>query len=50
MNYVIYPLSSADISIFLSENQQFLFYREIQINITFYYIFLITILLAFIES
>ena len=35
MNYVTRLLSSADISIFFTENQQILLYQEIQIKIAF---------------
>ena len=35
MNYVTRLLSSADISIFFTENQQILLYQEIQIKIVF---------------
>ena len=34
-----HPLSSADISIFLTKNQQILPYQEIQVWIPFWYIF-----------
>ena len=35
MNHVTHPLSSADISIFFTGNQQILLYQEIQVQIAF---------------
>ena len=38
MNRVTHPLSSGDISIFFTGNQQIFLYQEIQIDIAFWYI------------